>query len=330
MRIVERQEIEAALDAREAREMIAAGFAAYSAGRAVVPPVGELLFDDPPGEAHIKYGSIAGEPYFVIKIATGFYHNERIGLSNQDGLMLVHRCTTGELVAVLLDRGWLTAVRTALAGAIAASLLAPKHVRSIGIAGTGEQARMQIEYLRGVVDCRSLVVWGRTGETRRRYAEHMAARGYDVRTVDDPAALAACELIVTATPSPTPIIRRLEPGTHVTAVGADTHEKNEIAPALFARADLVVADSRQQCAVRGDLRHALAAGATTIDRVTELGEILLGRARGRRDEREITIADLTGVAVQDIQIASHVLNRLAPARGGVADAATRGATDGER
>jgi len=314
VRIVERSEIEAALDAAEAREMIAAGFAAYSDGRATVPPVGELLFDDPPGEAHIKYGAIAGEPYFVIKVATGFYQNARHGVPNQDGLMLVHRCATGELVAILLDRGWLTAVRTALAGAIAAAVLAPEHVRAIGVAGTGEQAQMQVEYLRGIVDCRSIVVWGRSSESRRRYAERMTARGYDVRAVADAADLADCQLIVTATPSRTPLLTRLAPGTHVTAVGADTPDKNEIAPQLFARADRVVADSRVQCAARGELKHALAAKAITLDRVSELGELVLGRARGRRDEREITIADLTGVAVQDIQIASHVLQRLGSAQ----------------
>ena len=97
------------------------GFVAYSAGRAVVPPVGELLFEDPPGDTHIKYGFIRGGDHYVIKVASGFYDNPTLGLSSSQGVVLLFSQKTGVFEAALLDEGHLTDVRTAAAGAAAAS-----------------------------------------------------------------------------------------------------------------------------------------------------------------------------------------------------------------
>jgi ornithine cyclodeaminase len=93
----------------------------------------EILFSDPPGEAHIKAGHIAGDAVFVVKVATGFYRNPAIGLSSSSGLMIAFDATTGVPKAVLLDRGKLTDLRTAAAGAVAAKLLAPRNVSGIAI-----------------------------------------------------------------------------------------------------------------------------------------------------------------------------------------------------
>ncbi len=137
-----------------------------------------------------------------------------------------------------------------------------------------------------------------------------APLGYDVRCTEDPDALAACELIITATPSATPLLRHVDRGTHVTAVGTDAANKNEIAPAVFRQADIVVADSIHQCSERGSLAHALADHAVQRENVIELGDLLSGKRALRRNESDISIADLTGVAVQDIKIAEAVLNAM--------------------
>ena len=123
---------------------------------------------------------------------------------------------------------------------------------------------------------------------------------------------ARANLIVTATASSTPLLSAadLRPGTHVTAMGSDTPEKTELSPDLLARADAVVADSRAQCLVRGEVHHALGAGAIAEDKVVELGDVIAGRAPGRRSPADITVADLTGVAVQDIVVVKAVLARL--------------------
>ncbi|MDQ0390800.1 NAD(P)-binding domain-containing protein [Labrys monachus] len=312
MRLLTPEAIRAALDGFDPVPAMEAAFRAFSRGEAVVPPPGELLFQDPPGDVHIKYGHIAGGDYYVVKIASGFYDNPRHGLPSGNGLVLAFRRRTGEPAAILDDRGYLTDLRTAAAGAVAARHLAPAEIDAIGIIGTGMQAEMQVLQLQSVRPCRDVVVWGRRPEAARDYAERLGKRGFSVTIAASPAEVAErCRLIVTATPSAAVLLERamVRPGTHVTAIGADTPDKQELDPALFGAARVVAVDSRAQGALRGDLRHALAAGAITLDRVVELGEIIDGRAAGRTDESEITVAALTGLAVQDVAIASAVLAR---------------------
>lgn len=303
-------EIEQALPGLDLLPAIEDAFARYSAGEAVVPPVGELLL--PGGDVHIKYGCLAGDPYYVVKIASGFYDNPKLGLPSSNGLMLLFEQRTGEPVAVLLDEGRLTDIRTAVAGAVAAKHVAPSRVRRIGIVGTGIQARLQLAHLSGI-GCRDVLAWGRGERQLAAYREEMAAAGFDVSvTLDADEILAECNLVVTTTPATVPILRAaaLRPGTHVTAVGSDTAAKQELEAGILARADVVVADSRAQCRERGEIHHALAAGVLAEDRLVELGDVIAGRAAGRTTDDQITVADLTGVAVQDIAIASAVFDAL--------------------
>lgn len=306
MRIVELPEIEKALEDLDVLPLIEAGFVAYSEGRAVVPPVGELILDE--GETHIKYGFIRGEPWYVIKIASGFYKNPEKGLPSGDGLMLLFGQATGQPVATLLDHGHLTDVRTAAAGAIGARYLAPSRVERIGVAGTGVQARLQVENLKPVIDCRSVLTWGRSDEKLDAYRRDMEASGFDVAVTKDPEELATCSLIVTTTPATEPLLqaRDIRPGTHISAIGSDAPHKQELDPGILSRASLVVADSRSQCRERGEIARALDAGAISPDQVSELGDVIAGKVPRRTSDDQITVFDSTGVAVQDIQIASAV------------------------
>ena len=314
VRLISLDAIKAALEGFDPVPAMEAAFRAFSRGEALVPPPGELIFEDPPGDVHIKYGYLAGGDYYVVKIASGFYDNPRRGLPSSNGVMLGFRRRTGELAAILDDRGHLTDLRTAAAGAVAARHLAPAEVEAIGIIGAGTQAELQALLLQGVRSCRNIVVWARRSEAAEAYAERLGRRGFSVTTAGSPSEVAErCRLIVTTTPSTAALIERgaVRPGTHVTAIGADTPDKQELDPALFGDADIVAVDSRVQGALRGDLRHALDAGAIGLDKVVELGEIIDGRARGRRDARDITVAALTGLAVQDVAIASAVMARAA-------------------
>jgi ornithine cyclodeaminase len=307
VRVVERPEIEKALAGLDVLPLIEAGFVAYSEGRAVVPPVGELILDE--GETHIKYGFIRGEAWYVVKIASGFYRNPERGLPSGDGMMLLFSQVTGQPVATLLDHGHLTDVRTAAAGAIGARYLAPHRVERIGVAGTGVQARLQVQYLKPITDCRSVLVWGRSNERLAAYRRDMEAKGFDVAVTRDPAELgAACNLIVTTTPATEPLLRAedIRPGTHISAIGSDAPHKQELDPAILTRANLLVADSRAQCRERGEIARALDAGAISPDQVIELGDVIAGTALRRTSDDQITVFDSTGVAVQDIQIASAV------------------------
>ena len=313
MRVVTLDEIKGVLGGLDLLPAIEAGFVAYSQGRANVPPVGELLMDK--GEVHIKYGCIEDDPYYVIKVASGFFANSALGLASGNGMMLLFSQETGEPVAVLLDQGHLTDVRTAVAGAIGAKYLAPRSVERIGILGTGVQARLQLEYLMPVVDCREVLVCGRTPDRLAACAADLQALGFQVQTTTAAGDLGpACNLIVTTTAAREALIHAadLRPGTHVTAIGSDTPEKQELETAVLALADLVVADSIPQCRLRGEIFKARSAGALgDEDGLVEIGSIAAGDAPGRTSDDQITVFDATGVAVQDIMIARGVYEALA-------------------
>ncbi|MHA2501008.1 MAG: ornithine cyclodeaminase family protein, partial [Candidatus Hodarchaeales archaeon] len=134
-KIINLKEINEALKKIDVVQSIEEGFVAYSQGKVVVPPVGEMIFQDPPGDVHIKYGFIEGDDYYVVKIASGFPENINLDLPSSNGLMLLFSQKTGELACILLDEGHLTNVRTAAAGAVVAKYLAPQEVNRIGILG---------------------------------------------------------------------------------------------------------------------------------------------------------------------------------------------------
>ena len=290
------------------------GFIAYSNGQVVVPPVGELIFEDPPGDTHIKYGYIKGDKYYVIKIASGFYQNVKINLPSSAGLMLVFSQKTGILETILLDEGFLTNVRTAVAGEIVAKYMAPKDVTTIGVFGTGTMARMQVKILQSVTDCKDIIVWGRSEASLEAYKNDMEGDGYQVQTTLDSADVTeTSNLILMTTPSATPLIdaAQLRKGTHITAMGSDTADKQELDTKILRAADIVVADSLIQCQERGEIYRALLTGDLKIDKVIELGSAIESSNRIRVSEDQITVADLTGVAVQDVQIAIAVTAALA-------------------
>jgi ornithine cyclodeaminase len=290
-------------------QAIEEGFVAYSQGKVVVPPVGEMIFKRPPGDVHIKYGYITGDEYYVIKIASGFHENIKLNLPTCQGLMLVFKQKTGELACILLDEGYLTNIRTAAAGAVVAKYLAPKNVRRVGIFGAGSQGKMQLEYLRSTVDCDDVIVWGINQQELNDYKKAVAPLGCNIQTTQEAEDIAAtCNLIVTATPSKSPLLRaeQIRKGTHITAVGSDTAEKQELDAKILQMADIVAADSISQCQARGEIFQALKAGMIKKGNLVELGNVIGNRELQRSSDEQITIADLTGVAVQDIQISKAV------------------------
>ncbi len=284
------------------------GFIQYSNGNTVVPPVGELLFEKPKGDVHIKYGYIKADDYYVIKIASGFYDNTKLGISTSQGLMLVFNQKTGEPVAVLLDKGHLTDIRTAAAGALAAKYFAPKHLTAIGIIGTGIQAKLQLQYLQQHTPCKRVWVWGRSEENTQNFVKALEA-DFDITIARTPAELAKnCNLIVTTTPSEIALLKTedIQKGTHITAVGSDTVHKQELDSKLLKIADIVVTDSLEQSKSRGEIYRAVNANELKVDAVIELGTALQNTKLQRTNDEQISIVDLTGVAVQDIMIAKAV------------------------
>ena len=314
-KLVTLDEIRLLLDTNSLIDEIEAGFVLYSDGKVNVPPVGFMHFDDPPGDVHIKYGSIQEDDYWVLKVASGFYQNPSLGLQASDGVILIFSQHSGALELVLHDRCWLTDMRTAAAGAVAARHLAPQKVDQIGVIGAGVQARMQLEMLCSVVEAKSALIWGRNEEKVGKMigelesSDALLSAGMEVRAVESVQELAeTSRLIVTATSAHEPVLRadQVQPGTHITAMGSDDDGKQELDVALLGKADRIVADSVSQCSQYGECVHAINAGVISLDDIVELGAVVSDSTDGRTSDDQITIADLTGVAVQDIQIAKMI------------------------
>jgi ornithine cyclodeaminase len=172
---------------------------------------------------------------------------------------------------------------------------------------------MQLEFLESVIDCKDVMVWGVNQKELDDYREDMERKGYDVRTTLKAEDIAAhCNFIVTATPSKSPLLSAslIRKGTHITAMGSDTPEKHELDPRILQEADIVVADSISQCLLRGEIHQALKAGVLEKERIVELGNVIVNPELQRTSEEQTTVADLTGVAVQDIQITKAVYHAL--------------------
>lgn len=290
------------------------GFIEYSNGNAVVPPVGELILKEHEGEAHIKYGYIKHDDFYVIKIASGFYQNEKLGLSSSQGLMLLFDQKTGVPKAILLDEGYLTDQRTAAAGALAAKYFAPRNISAIGIIGTGIQAKLQLLHLQKITTCREVWVWGRNSKNVTQFIEALSSDFVIHQAKSAREVAQHANLIVTTTPSHQALLQAsdIQAGTHITAVGSDTANKQELSSQLLRKADLVIADSISQSQSRGEIYRALNDKEITQDKVIELGHAIQSPHLQRQNDQQITIVDLTGVAVQDIMIATAVLHHIRP------------------
>jgi ornithine cyclodeaminase len=313
MRIIDEAALRAVITPAVAVDAMREAFRADGEGRAHVPAVINLEVPASRGEFHVKTALIDGVPHVAVKIASGFYDNPAKGLPSGSGLMAVFDATTGLPAALLLDNGFLTDIRTGAAGAVAAEMLAPPRFATVGVIGTGLQARHQIRCLRIVREFSHVVAWGPDASRLDAYCREMRAEGIDARPVSTPEAVCReADVIITATPAREPLVRAewLRPGHHVTALGSDSPGKQELESACLAGADLIVVDRLTQCASFGELRHAIDAGLLP-DRVhAELGEIVAGMTKGRTSPTQMTIADLTGVGFQDTAIASRAIELL--------------------
>ncbi len=313
VKIVREEELRKAvrLD-RAVIDIVEKAFAALGTGKVVMPPILSMEIADANGEVDVKTAYIPGFDGFAIKVSPGFFDNPKIGLPSLNGLMILFSAKTGMVKALFLDNGYLTDIRTAAAGAVAAKYLAPAKVDTAGVMGTGLQARLQIEAAHLVRPFERVLVWGRDEIKAKDCAEELKKRlGIAARAEANPARLVELsQMVITTTPARKPIVKAewLHPGLHITAMGSDQSGKNEIDPAALAKADLYVCDRVSQCEKLGELRSAIDAGLWTKDRPVELGEIVLGTKPGRTTDEEITICDLTGTGAQDTAIANFAFS----------------------
>ncbi len=303
MRILELPEIRSLLVYRDIISLMRDAAISWSRGECEMPMPMHLAIAPGNAEVHMKSCYRRGGKHFVLKIASTFPGNLARGLATGNGMMLLSSAETGEPVAYLADAGHLTDIRTAAVSALVAHELGRRD-RVLGILGTGIQACLQAQMHAEVLDLREIHIWGRNPlhaeECRRRLES--ALPNIEISLADSPAAVArAASLIVTATASCLPLLHasHLHPGTHISAVGSDSPGKQELDPEILRRASLLLVDSRRQCAKLGELQHA----PDQADRAIEIGEYC--QAPVAFDSAGITVADFTGLGIEDLYIAEY-------------------------
>lgn len=301
-------------------DQVEAAFASLATEAVAMPPILRLDLPQHHGEVDVKTAYLPRFDSFAIKVSPGFFDNPALGLPSLNGLMLVLSAKTGLTEAVLLDNGYLTAVRTAAAGAVAARWLARSNASRVAVIGAGEQARLQLQALAIVRSINAATVWARSQPAAEAFALNVRdTLGIQCDVAHDVhGALAAADIAITTTPSREPLVHAadLHAGLHITAMGSDAEHKNEIAPAALAAARYIC-DRLSQTRVLGELHHAIESGVVAHDAAfAELGEVIAGKMPGRTSANDVTICDLTGTGAQDTAIAALALERVRAAGAG--------------
>lgn len=315
MQIISLADIQSVVTDQGAIEAVKSGFVAMAQGHVKMPSPMQILFNDERGElrgdCHVKAAQALGSPYFVIKVAAGFYGNPAGGLPVNSGLVLVISADTGIPVALLRDEGWLTQMRTAAAGALAAGLKQLTGHETLGIIGTGTQAALQARMICRHLRLSSVSIYGRSANKAAELRNQLKADGFQVSVAPSVRELCySSAIVVTTTPSQQPIlsVADVPDRLHIVAVGADSPGKIELDPEIFARADIIATDDHAQCLHHGDFGAAVRAGAIREDSDVSFCKLLAGQMpEVDFSTSKISVVDLTGLGIQDLAIASLVM-----------------------
>jgi len=285
-------------------------FKSLALGKTTMPPILRLDIEKYHGESDVKAAYIDGLDSYAIKVASGFFNNPNLGLPSSNGLMILLDSKTGVLKSVLLDKGYLTDVRTAIAGAIAAKHLSNPESSNVGIIGAGIQAKMQLEALLLVRNIKTAYIWSRDSKKTNKFVQNIKDKiNIKIIACESPEqTVNLSEILLTCTPSKSPIIKSewLKKGLHITAMGSDAEMKNELDPKIIKDCDYYIPDSQSQTSILGELNHAIKAGLVSAEKkYNELGSVIINSNLGRRNINDVTVADLTGTGVQDTAIARH-------------------------
>ena len=287
-------------------------FKSLSKGKTVMPPIMRIDIEKYHGESDIKAAYVEGLDSFAIKIASGFFDNPKLGLPSSNGLMVLLDSETGVIKSVLLDEGYLTDTRTAIAGAIAAKYLSNQDASNLGIIGAGIQARLQLKAILLVRKINKINLWARDKVKVDEFIDSLKDLKIDINISESCKELASSsDIILTTTPSKKPLLEFdwIKKGTHITAMGSDAEQKNELHPAMIKLCDKYIPDNQPQTTILGELHHAIKENIISTDhKFDDLGSIIIDPSLGRKNKEDITICDLTGTGVQDTAIARYTYN----------------------
>ena len=311
-RIFNRSDIQSLMSLSEHIEIVEKAFRLYAEGKIMKPDL--LHVDADKGEFHIKVGGLKfPKTYFGLKSNGGFFENKKkYGLPNIQGLILLHDGDNGSPLAIF-ESGDITIKRTGAATAVAAKFLAREDSEVATICGCGIQGKIQLESLLKVKPIQKVFAYDTDHSIMEEYAREMSQKLHiNVLPTDNlKLALQESQICVSCTPSRKYFIKKeyVHEGMFISAVGADSPEKQELDPAILSMGT-VVADVLGQCIHVGEIHHAIENGLMQAKDVhAEIGEIIIGKKEGRRKNDEIIIYDATGTALQDVAAAAYIYEK---------------------
>lgn len=298
----------------EAIEAVEAAFAALAEGRLHLPGEFALNLPQVKGEIRVKGTYLDQTPYYVVKVRSNFRQNPMRNLSSHSGLTAVVDVATGIPAAIMLDNGYLSTIRSGAAGAVAAKYLANEQIDQVAVIGSGDQAYIQLKALMKTRNIGTVTAWASSPANADYFARRLVEdHDLDIQITSSlETAVRSADLIVTATRSERPLIEAdwLKVGVHLTVIGGKRPTQQLLQLDVLRRADVIITDQYSQAAVTGEIYHGLEAGVISkADVQGELGDLIIGKIPGRTHPDQISLADLTGLDVQDTALATLALEK---------------------
>ena len=315
MIVISEQDARALVSIEAAIEAVEQSFAAMARGQARNYPVVRELVGYRDAVFGVKTGCDTAAPILGLKAGGYWPHNLAQGLGNHQSSTLLFDPDTGRASA-LVSANYLTGVRTGAASAIATKHLSRPDASVLGLIGAGVQSQYQLRATLAVRPIRKVCAWNPSADKLAAFGRLVQELGLEFEAADRQAVAASADILITVTPSKQALVERswVRPGTHISAMGADTRGKQELDPLLVAAAVLFVDEAAQAISI-GECQHAFSAGLITQQSFRgSLGQVIAGLCDGRRSASEITLFDGTGVALQDLVVADLAV-RLAKQRG---------------
>jgi len=299
------------LEPHEVLEAVDSAFRSHSLGRTQMPSKIYLEFPTSGGDlrtmpAYLREINMAG-----VKIVNSHPHNSSKGLPTVMATMILNDPDTGSAIA-LISASALTDARTGAAGAVAARALSRRNSHRVGLIGCGGQAKTQIKYLSLVFPIKEVFVWSKDQKQAKAFCDKeksfYSADFLACRKIEEAMDV---DILVTTTPVRSPIVpaKFVNPGVHINAIGADAAGKQELDPEILKRA-IVIVDDREQASHSGEVNVPLRKGQILPTSIHgTIGDVLIGKVKGRQKKDEITVFDSTGLAIQDVAVGSVVLRK---------------------
>jgi len=291
-------------------EAVEKGFAEYGMGKIQMPPKNYLFFPKHDGDLRIMPAFSPKLEMAGTKIVNVHPQNPKQGLKTVMAVVVLNDAKTGEPLA-LMDGTYLTGLRTGAASAIATKYLAKENANTLGVIGAGYQSIFQITAITKVRRIKEISVFDIKDEQVERLAEVLSKEDIEIKKANSTEEAAKKDILVTVTPAREPIIKRgwIQPGIHINAIGADAEGKQELESEILKNAKIVI-DNWEQASHSGEINIPLEKGIINKENIhAQLSDIVAGQKQGRENDREITVFDSTGLAIQDLFTANLIFRK---------------------